>query len=679
MKEFFKSRFSIIICLCALLAGILLFQVINLQIIQGDYYTAVANSRGYASKTLSAPRGEIVDRYGRIIAGNKTVNIVQIEDKALRDDVFNSGLLNLLDLAVRIERPYADSLPMTLNAPFEYTFSDKEKELKWKSTWKIDEDESAEELFVFLKNKYKIEGYDDATTRRIMGLQFDLRKNSFGANNPFEFIRDVDITVISEIKENKNIYPCASVSVMPARDYPLGTTAAHIMGYIGVINEEEYAKLKKQGYGMQDYVGKTGLEKKLEPYLKGEDGKTGVAVEVNGKSTIVNEDIAAVPGDMVTLTIDIGMQQVAEEALKNAIEEIRALVDGEFVSGGAAVAIDVNSGEVLTMANYPGFNPGSFNKDYNELIKDKNNPIYNRAMVGTYSPGSTFKPLVALAGLQEGVITGGEYIDCTGKYQYYAPGYTPSCWIHGYYGGNHGPLNVSGAIENSCNVYFFEAGRRLQIDNINKYARMFGFGEPTGIDIEGEKSGIVAGPEVRKELTGGKWYSADTIQAAIGQSDNKFTILQLANYCAALANRGTLYQPYLIKKVTDSKTGEVISETSSSVIRNISIDEDYWDLVHKGMLAVTTDGSTAVVFEDAPYLVGGKTGTAQTSSTKNDSLFICYAPFDKPRIAIACIIENGGIMGAGNKVVEVARKMLDSFFADGSSQGEGTEYNTLVQ
>ena len=679
MKEFFKSRFSIFICLCALLLAVLLFQVINLQIIQGDYYTAVANSRGYASKTLSAPRGEIVDRYGRIIAGNKTVNIVQIEDKALSANVFNGGLLNLLDLAVRIERPYTDSLPMTLNAPFEFTFDDNEKELKWKQTWKIDADESAEELFVFLKNKYKIENYDDVTTRRIMGLQFDLRKNNFGANNPFEFIRDVDISVISEIKENKNVYPCATVSVVPARDYPLGTTAAHIMGYIGVINEEEYSEMKKQGYGMQDYVGKTGLEKKLEPYLKGEDGKSGVTVEVNGKSTTVNEDVAAVPGDMVTLTIDIGMQQVAEEALGDAIDEIRALVDGEFIGGGAAVAIDVNSGEVLTIANYPGFNPGSFNKDYNKLINDKNNPIYNRAMVGTYSPGSTFKPLVALAGLQEGVITGGEYIDCTGKYQYYAPGYTPSCWIHGYYGGNHGPLNVSGAIENSCNVYFFETGRRLQIDNINKYARMFGFGEPTGIDIEGEKSGIVAGPEVRKELTGGKWYSADTIQAAIGQSDNKFTILQLANYCSALANKGTLYKPYLIKKITDSKTGEVVSETSSEVIRNISIEPEYWDLVHKGMLAVTTDGSTASVFKDAPYSVGGKTGTAQTSSTKNDSLFICYAPYDKPRIAIACIIENGGIMGAGNKVVEVAKKMLDSFFADGSSQGVDTEYNTLVQ
>ena len=555
MKEFFKNRFNILSLFAGILVAVLAFQVINLQVVKGDYYTAIANSRGYSTKTIDAPRGEIIDKYGRVIAANKTIQTVSIEDVGLSEEEMSRAVYELLELAKRIGRPYEDTLPLTKTNPVEFTFEDKEKEIKWKETWKFDKEETAEQVYDFLRDKYKINGYTRESTREIMGLKFDMRKNNFSTKNPFEFIRDVDITVISEIKENKVKYPCAAVDVIPVRDYPLGNVGAHMLGYIGLISDTEYAEFKESGYGMQDYVGKSGLEKYLEKELKGTDGKTGIAVDVNGETAVVNADVPAIPGNSVMLTVDIGMQTAAEQALETAIGEIRAAQGGNFIGGGAAVAIDVNTGAVLTMASYPSYNPASFNKDYNSLINDKNNPIYNRAMVGTYSPGSTFKPLVALAGLQEGVTTIYETIDCTGRYQYYAPSYTPSCWIYGYYGRNHGNLNVSGAIENSCNIYFFEIGRRLKIDKINQYARMFGFGEVTGIEIEGEKAGVVAGPEERKELSGGEWYPADTIQAAIGQSDNKFTILQLANYCATLANRGTLYKPYLINSIISGETG----------------------------------------------------------------------------------------------------------------------------
>ncbi len=679
MKEFFSNRYNLLIAFAGILAAVLSFQVINLQMLQGEYYTAVANSRGYSTQKIEAPRGEIVDKYGRVIAGNTTVQIVLIEEKGLEAEELNKALFNLIELSRRIERPYADSLPLTVEEPVEFTFTSKESELKWKETWKFDSGETPAEVFAFLKDKYKIEGYSNADTRAIMGLRFDMRKNGFSATTPFEFLRDVDFAVISEIKENKLKYPCTRVDVVPARDYPLGTTAAHILGYIGVINETEYAEKREQGYGMQDYLGKTGLEKYLESELRGTDGKTGITVDVNGKSTVINQDVPAIPGNRVMLTIDIDMQMAAEKALETAINEIKVSQGGNFIGGGAAVAIDVSTGEVLTIASYPSYNPARFNKDYNALISDKNNPIYNRAMGGTYSPGSTFKPLVALAGLQEGEITAGELIDCTGKYQYYAPSYTPSCWIHGYYGGNHGLLSVVGAIENSCNVFFFETGRRLKIDKINSYARMFGFGETTGIEIEGEKAGSVAGPEERKAATGGEWYPADTIQAAIGQSDNKFTILQLANYCSAIANKGTLFKPHLISKTYSGETGEVLEQTEPEIIRVIEIDKENWNTVHRGMRAVTTTGSTAPIFEDAPYSVAGKTGTAQTSSSKNDSLFIAFAPYDKPKIAVACIIENGGILGEGNQVVTVARSILDAYFAEGNTGGNALEYNTLLE
>lgn len=662
-----------------ILAAILVFQVVNLQMVKGEYYTAVANSRGYSTQKIEAPRGEIVDKYGRVIAGNTTVQIVYIKDNGLDDKELNDALKTLLELAEKIERPYLDSLPLTLTEPIEFTFENKESELKWKKERKFDEDETAPEVFSFLKEKYGIEGNSIKDTRKIMGLRFDMRKNGFSAATPFEFMRDVDFSVVSEIKENKLKYPCIDVEVIPTRDYPMKNVAAHILGYIGVINEEEYAELGEKGYGMQDYLGKTGLEKYLEEELKGTDGKTGITVDVNGKNTVVNSDIPAIPGNRVMLTLDVDMQIAAEQALETAINEIKASQNGDFNGGGAAVAIDVNTGEVLAIASYPSYNPASFNKDYNDLIKDKDNPIYNRAMGGTYSPGSTFKPLVALAGLQEGKITADELIECTGKYQFYAPSYTPSCWIHGYYGGNHGFLNVEGAIENSCNVFFFETGRRLKIDTINSYARQFGFGEPTDIEIEGEKAGVVAGPEERKEANGGDWYPADTIQAAIGQSDNKFTILQLANYCATLANKGTLYKPHLIRRVYSGETGELLKETQPEIIREIEIDEKNWNVVQKGMRAVTTTGSTAPIFEDAAYSVAGKTGTAQTSNVKNDSLFMAYAPYEEPKVAVACIIENGGILGEGNRVVTVARKIFDSYFADGGANEGILEYNTLLE
>lgn len=681
MKEFFKNRVNIIGLFGAVLVTVLLLRAVNLQVVNGKYYSAISSSRGYSSKTLDAPRGEIADKYGRIIATNKTIETVFIEDVGLNDEELNNALSELILLAERIEKPYSDSLPITLAKPYEFTFESAEAEQKWKDNFKFDKDETAAQVFDFLKDKYEIkDDFGEALVRKIMGLRFDMKRSNFSKSTPFEFVRDVDINVISELKENRRKYPCISVDVVPVRDYPLGNTASHMMGYIGLINEEEYSELKGKGYGMQDYVGKTGLEKYLESDLKGVDGKTGITIDVNGQTTVVNEDVPAVPGNRVMLTIDIDMQTAAESALAEAIARIREKEGANFIGGGAAVAVDVNSGAVLAFASCPDYNPATFSKDYNALIEDKNKPLYNRATVGTYSPGSTFKPLVALAGLNEGVISAHEHIECTGQYQYYAPDYTPSCWIYGYYGRNHGELDVVGALENSCNIFFFETGRRLKIKKINEYAKMFGFGKETGIEIGGESAGVVAGPEER-EASGGDWYPADTIQAAIGQSDNKFTILQLANYCAALANKGTLYKPYLVDTVISGETGHKIKKSAPQIVRKIDIDDKYWDIVHAGMLAVTTEGSTASVFEDAPYRVGGKTGTAQTSSSKNDSLFIAYAPYDNPKIAVACIIENGGILGEGNQVVGVARKILDSYLVSDNETAESNavEYNKILR
>ncbi len=443
--------------------------------------------------------------------------------------------------------------------------------------------------------------------------------------------------------------PCENNSF--ERTYYNGSVASHIIGTTGKINEAEYEQLKSDNYRINDTLGKQGVERLAEKYLRGTDG---------------NYEMEPLPGHNVILTLDIEMQEVLEKSLERTIKFISkngSFKNGEDADSGAAVVIDVRSGEVLACASYPTYDISSFNENYTNLISDKALPLWNRAVSGTYTPGSTFKPLVAIAALGEAKISVDETIEDLGIYSEYND-YRPRCWIWSEQRKTHGCINVTEAIENSCNYFFYEAGIRTGINNISSYAEKFGLGKLTGTGLIEETCGIVANPDNKKEIIreadSQGWYSADTLQASIGQSVNSFTPLQLANYIATIANGGTRYKLSLIKSIHSSFDGNTIKECYPEIMEQIDIDELSLKAVLQGMKNVAEEGSAKGIFSGYPIAIGGKTGTAQVGSkVSNNALFTAFAPFDEPEIAVCVVIEHGV---RGVNAAYVAKDLFDYYF-----------------
>ena len=528
-----------------------------------------------------------------------------------------------------------------------------------------------------LIKEYKISNkFDDDETRSLVGLIYDMKERNFSSRSSFLYMNDIGLELVSKIKENSKISKAVEIMSEPVRDYPMGKIAAHILGQVGIIYKEEYDTLKDEGYSMNDMLGKDGLEKYLEHYLKGKDGLNSVEVDINGETVTLSENKEVVPGNRAILTIDSDVQRAAEETLEQSVKNLYR--DGAHgVGGGAAVAIKVDTGDVLALANYPTYNPATFKEEYEELVNDVKKPMFNRAIAGAYPPGSTFKPLTAIAGLQTGNITGSTLINCNGPYQYYAPSYTPACWIYNDYRGKHGPINVEKALEVSCNIFFYETGRRVGINTLNEYGKKVGLGEKTEIELSGEVSGVLAGPEYRKKM-GEEWFPGDTIQAAIGQSDNTFTPIQMANYAATIANGGTRYAPHLVKDIVSYDGTETILSVEPKVLSSLDADKGNIQLVHNGMRRVVTEGSPKNVFKDCAFSVAGKTGTAQTRKDKTPhSWFISFAPYENPQIAIAVVVENAGVNGLGKHVFEVAKNMYETYFYGNETESTSAK-NTLL-
>lgn len=679
VKEFFKNRLNIMNIVIGVLLVALLLPLANLQLIQGKYYAAMSDKRMYKSTPIKAPRGEIVDRYGNVLVTNTTAYSVSINHVGQTDEEINSLIYRLLSVFESRGMVYEDELP--ISAPpyaFTETLADEEELAKWKKDNDIESAATAQQAMEQLIADYEIDMgvYDAAAARKIAGVRYDMVQKLFNSRNSFTIMKDVDMETVTMIKENNKQFENVDIVSEPVRSYPNGTLGAHLLGTVGNIYKEEYETLQDQGYSMNDLIGKDGIEKYLEQYLRGEDGRDSIQYNTSDDGVVLAGSVAAVPGDKAILTIDARVQATAEQSLQQAIQNMRASGAWE-ANGGAVVAIEVNSGEVLAMASNPTFNPATFQEDYSRLSTDSSKPLWNRAISGTYEPGSTFKPLTAIAAITEGVTGKRETINCTGVYDYYKPSYTPACWIYNDYGGRHGPLDVRGALAVSCNIFFFESGRRLGIEKLNEYGRRFGLGQATGIELSGEATGILAGPEEREER-GGIWYPGDTIQAAIGQSDNVFTILQIANYCATIANGGTRYKPHLVKKVVKYDGSEVVMEVQPEAVEQIDIDPEVLSLVHQGMTEVVNSGVTAQAFEGSDIKAAGKTGTAQVSGNKTpNSLFMAFAPVENPQVAVACIVENGGINGIGYNVARVARDIFETYL--GTNLTEDDIYmNTLL-
>ena len=634
-------------------------RLVNLQVSNGSYYREKSDSRSMRSIELLAPRGEILDRNGRPIVSNRTGYSIYILSNSKRTSAELNELIN--NLFYVIEQPES-ILPITVEDR-KYVFNtDGDSANAWKKANDFDEKDSAESIVSKLTEKYEISSkYTKEEKLAIASVRFNMSVKGFSLTSPYLFKEDASIEEISVVKEQGAKFSDVSVVTQPIRTYPYSTLGAHMLGRVGMINADEYAANKSGGYSINSYIGKSGIEKYFEEYLRGENGAGSALQNLGGYSMGQSVDKQPVSGRNVTLTLDLDMQIACEKALKDTINEINlgatSADDGRDADAGSIVVIDVNTGDILAMASYPTYDIETFTENYNDLLEARGTPLFNRALAGTYSPASTFKVLVGAAALEEDIITFDEEIFDTGKYTYFDD-YQPGCWIYNQTGATHGFLNVAEAIRDSCNVFFFDVGRRLGIDKINEYAKKFGFGQKSGIELgEEEKSGVVASPENRKK-NNQVWYPGDVCQTAIGQSDTLVTPLQLANYIATVANGGTRYRPHLVKSIqnSDKTPGQ---EIQPEVLQKISMSEETRLAITEGMRKVVTEGTAHSVFSGCPVSVAAKTGSAQTSSAYTNGICVAYAPYDKPQIAIACVIEKAG---SGARASLAVRKAIDSYF-----------------
>lgn len=671
----------LIMYFCVIVISILfIITLFNLQIINGEEYREQSEKRMLRTKTVTAPRGEIYDRNGVILATNKLSYDIRLYKVRVDTKQQNDGIFRLIEILNENSDKVYSTFPVndTLDG---FNFENEEEEKKWKKEFKLDENLNFDEVIDKYIEKYEIQDYSENRQNQIKMIQikYEANLNGYSLFNSATIAKDISQNSVAKLGEEKyKIYGISIVSV-PKRYYPNGTLLSHTIGYVSKISSTEYENKKNEGYNVNSVIGKAGIEQSFERYLKGTDGVIKEETDSLGNVSSQTETTAAKSGNNVTLTIDYRLQKVAEESLLNTINGLQngTLVGKKFsdAKSGAVVVLDVESGEVLATASYPTYDINSLIggislSDWNNLIKDPLTPMLNRVISGTYSPGSTFKMLVGMAGLMNGKITVDEKYYDTGIYPY---GYHPKCWIYTDRHTTHGWINIEGAIKGSCNCYFYEVGRRIGISEIVKYSKLFGLGQKTGIELSGEVSGTIAGADSNSE-DGLKspWYLGDTLSAAIGQSGSSFTPIQLANYISTIANGGKLNRVSIIKSVDNevestSVSRDDINKYSSEYTgvnfeeRNLNINSEYIDAIKKGMLSVTseTGGTSYIVFKNSDIQVAGKTGTAQVPSGNNNGIFVGFAPYDKPKIAVVAVIEHGG---EGTYTANVVKPIMEEYF-----------------
>lgn len=476
--------------------------------------------------------------------------------------------------------------------------------------------------------------------------------------NPIRIKTDVTPDIVSIIEEQKSQYPGVVIEVTPIRDYILKQEGAHTFGYVSEINDTELEKMKDEGYKSGDIIGKFGLEKVYDKELRGENGGQQVEVDVSGKPVQILGRKEPVPGDDLELTIDINLQQAAEKAVDEQLTQIGA-------HAAAAVVMNPQTGEILAMVSRPAFDPNLFahgilSKDWNQLNNNPYHPMDNKTITGEYPPGSTFKIVTGTAALTEGVVTPDEQIFDSGHHWIIPKGNAD--------GEALGWLNFRTALAHSDNVYFYEMGNRLGIDRLEKYARMFGLGAKTGIDLPYEATGLVANRRYKeKNFDDGEWYLSETFDAAIGQGFNLVTPLQAAMVMGEIAADGKRYKPHVVNRII-APDGSVVKDFQPELLSQLDVPEEDIKLVQDGLHDVTKYGTAASSFRGFTVDIAGKTGTAENSQGRDHGWFVAYGPFDNPNIVVAVIVENGGY--GSQSAVPIGRKILEAAFGLNQDSGD---------
>ena len=645
-----------------LVVVVYIVRLMNLQLVHGDEYLETATKRSYKTQTTVAVRGEILDSDGEPIVTNHMGLSVTIDrayiPKGQENDTCSKLIKILLENGVEIK----DGVPITDESPYEWEAGKESAVRKLLKTLDLPVGTSPQDALAALYKRYGIEDGDAAGMRRLTGFRYEMELRNFAIGTPFTAASDISAETASEIKERRYEMSGVDVTVEPIRIINDGTFAPHVIGRTGLISAEEADSYVERGYPLNATVGKEGAEKAFEDYLRGTEGESLVEVDSTGKVVGVHSGESSTPGNTIKLTINSKLQRVAQDALEATVKRIRANAKngvGEDCNAGSVVAINPNTGAIYAMASYPTYDLTRYSADFSELVSNPANPLLNRVIGGTYSPGSTFKPATALAGLENKVITTDEIIYDKGIYTYYDD-YQPKCWIYDSYGTTHGPCDVAKALQTSCNYYFFEVGRRLGIDKLDEVCTRLGLGEKTGIEIPGESAGVLASKKYKEKTFGESWYGGDDLQAAIGQSYHLFTPLQIANYIATIANGGTRYQVHLLDKILDYNDRSVINQFEPKVVSTVHMTEQEQNAILRGMRSVTEEGGTASkVFENYPISVGGKTGTASVSKGTATGVFVSFAPYKNPEIVICVLVEHAG---SGNGVAPVAKEIMDAYF-----------------
>lgn len=694
-------------------AVLFLFFVIlyDTQYLNGQEYLDRANYSVARTETINASRGEILDTRGQVLVSNETTYQVTLET-SLMGSAKNRALTlaALLELCREQGQNWTDTLPLTDSPPYAYTLdtsssSEITRLRKLTAIYGWDDwvhttvpggvDEisgellpdsdnwtptiTAELLLQNLRTQYKLDEYlpdlTDREARDLIGVlyELDLRTREV-TYTEYVFARAVDITFITLVKEQK--LSGVSIDAVSTRRYHT-TSASHILGRVGDITSAQWEGSETTvgyrdlvGYAYNDQVGQSGVELAFEQYLHGTSGTRAIETDSTGKITNESWISEPQPGNNVVLTINDSLQAAVTEALANHIEGL------EESSGGSAVMVDMTGG-VLAMVSYPSFDLSTYSQDFNQLVSDPLKPLYNRATMGTYMPGSIFKMVTGLAALEEGIIEPNTKIRTTGVFTGYTSNtaQAPKCWIYRQYGGNHGLINITQAIRDSCNYFFYELSYRMGIDTLGQYAKLLGLGQSTGIEIP-ENTGYVAGPETSAQL-GVEWYEGATTSAAIGQENNLFTPLQLANYVATLVNGGTHYSAHLLKSVKSSDYGQVIYEYEPEIIDQINIAPENLAVLKEGMYQVTQTSSIAQYFNALPVKAGAKTGTAQVNNnTSTNATFVCFAPYDDPQVALCLVVEKGS---SGASLAALAAEILQYYFTSENTLFAASGENTLLR
>ena len=682
-KTVVRRMILLIAAACAVM-GLFVLRLIFLQLVNGDDFKAQATNTTDYNFTVTAARGDIVDSSGRRIATSTTSYNVVLNKLLMGDRDLDTMLQQIVELLRENGESWNDTLLIGQpDAAGHYEFtdddtstSDQKQLADMKDTLGLQQYATADDVMEMLVEKNNLQGFSLEWQRVLAGIHYEMDRQAFSNVNNFVMAENVSAATVATIKEHSLQLPGVEIVETSARSYEQSDIIPAVLGRVGKITAEKWKvtdsdgnvtyPLREKGYNMNDILGISGLESAYEDELRGKDGVE--TITRNSDGVIVDTQLTTVPepGHTVQLTIDSNFQRAVDKALAENIDMINRVYNtGDMkAAAAAAVVIDVKDGGVLAASNYPSFDQNLYATNYSEYSSDPGLPLFNRALQGLYTPGSTFKPAVAVAALDSGLINQYSTVFCNGVYNYFKD-YHPKCTRHGH----SGNIDVVTAIKWSCNIFFYDVGRRLTSDVYDAYAYKLGLGQRTGVEVS-EATG-------RLTTKNDSNYTASLdVQAAIGQGNTVVTPIQLATYAATLANNGVRYRTHFVKAILDTNTGEVLSETQPEVMDVIEGTGNTFELVREGMKQVPSTISGKI--SSYPIAIACKTGTPQRSETYApgkhylNAMMVAYLPADDPEIAIGISIEYGGY-GArtGDLVVDIA----NAYFAmkDGTLEKQAEE------